>query len=96
MDGSNSIHFSGESEDDDINEVDEYWKGRRIEICLNAIWQIVWCARNFLQNFAKKVVKSQHAMFSRRKGEAEDDSDDDINIVNEFWKEPKNVKKRQF
>lgn len=35
-------------------------------------------------------------MFSRRKGEAEDDSNDDINIVNEFCKEPKNVKKRQF
>jgi len=38
----------------------------------------------FYKILQKKVVKSQHAMFSRRKGEAEDDSDDDINIVNEF------------
>jgi len=34
----------------------------------------------------KNLVKSQHAMFSssRQKGEVEDDSDDDINIVNEL------------
>lgn len=45
----------------------------------------------FFSKFCKKklkknLVKSQHAMFSnsRRKGEAEDDSDDDINKVNEF------------
>ena len=37
-------------------------------------------------NLKKKLVKSQHAMFShsRQKGEAEDNSDDDINEDNEF------------
>ena len=46
----------------------------------------------------QKLVKSQHAMFSnsRQKGEVEDNSDDDINEVNEFWIEPINVKEQQF
>ena len=87
--GYHSIHFSGESEDDDINEVDEFWIGNIMNTCLNAIFDMPAIFYKILQ----KLVKSQHAMFSnsRQKGEVEDN-----NEVNELWIEPINVKERQF